>query len=123
LSYDYIATALQAQGEQIPAYMDSVPILEDLQGKTQTLANIPRHTLWKDTISWIRLGDYKYSGTGINDHNGFYDIYSDTRYNVQEDDSATPPPLSVVNELDSILNDFIADVTDPLNQESYFDNN
>ena len=122
LSYDYIATALQAQGEDVPAYMDSVPILEDLQGKTRTLAQIPRYTLWKDTIAWVRLGDYKYSGTGINDHNGFYDIYSDTRYNVQEDDSATPPPSSVINELDSILNDFIDDASDPINQESFFDN-
>ena len=123
MSYDYIATALQAQGERVPDYMDAVPILEDLQGKTRRLESIPRCTLYRDSVAWIRLGDYKYSGVGFNDFPYDYDIYSDTRYNVQEDDSAAPPPMRVINELDSLLNTFITDVSDPMNQQSYFENN
>ena len=121
LSYDYIATALEAQGESVPGYMDSVSILEDLQGKTKTLASIPRCSLWNKTIAWVRLGDYKYSTTGANPFRNFYDIYSDTRHNPEEDESATPPPASVKNELDSILNAFIEDVSDPLRQAAFFD--
>ena len=123
MSYDYIATALQAQGEAIPDYMDAVPILEDLQGKTQTLSTIPRYMLWLDTVSWVRLGDFKYSGVGFNDFISSYDIYSDTRHNVQEDDSVAPPPQSVINELDSILNAFTEEASDPVLQESFFDDN
>lgn len=123
LSYDYIATALQAQGEPVPAYMDSLPILEDLQGKTETLATTPRCSLFRDSVSWIRMGDHKYAGVGINVFPFNYDIYSDIRHNPQEDDFAVPPPLGVTNELESILNAFIEEVSDPIRQESYFDPN
>ena len=102
--------------------MDSVPILKDLQGKTQTLATIPRCMLWRDSISWIRLGDFKYSGVGFNDFPFDYDIYSSTRYNVQENESSATPPLRMINELDSILDAFIEDASDPTRQESFFDN-
>lgn len=121
MSYDYIATALHAQGENVPAYMDAVPILEDLQGKTQTLASISRCLLFRDSVAMIRKGDYKYAGVGFNDFPYDYDIYSDTRYNVSEDDSSATPPARVIRELDSILNAFIADAADPILQEVFFD--
>jgi arylsulfatase A-like enzyme len=120
MSYDYIATALVAQGEPIPEYMDSVSILSDLQGKTRRLPATPRCTLYRDSVAWIRKGDYKYAGVGFNDFPYDYEIYSNTRYNVFEDDSAAKPPARVTDELDSILNAFIGEASDPILQSSFF---
>ena len=124
MSIDYIATALQAQGASIPDYMDSVPLLEDLQGKTQTLRNLPRLLLWKDDHRFARWGDFKYASSGT-DHPavGFqpYDIVSDVYRNVTEDPEAAAPSSDVANFLTFLLDEFFADAADPANQDAFFE--
>ena len=125
VSIDYIATALQAQGVSVPSYMDSVPLLEDLQGKTSTLHALPRLLLWKNDHRFARWGDFKYASSGEdNVVAGFqrYDLVSDIRSNPSEQPVATlPPPISVVSDaLNAMLDAFYEDVADPDNQDAFF---
>lgn len=124
MSIDYIATALQAQGVSVPDYMDSVPILEDLQGKTQTLHDLPRLVLWKDDHRFARWGDIKCASSGTdNVAVGFqpYDIVSDVRHNVTEDPAAEPLSPNVRYVLTYLLDQFYEHAAHPANQNAFFD--
>lgn len=123
MSIDYIATALQAQGVAVPQYMDSVPLLQDLQGKTQTLNGTPRVVFWKNDHRFARWGDFKYASSGSdNVAIGLqpYDIMSNVRDNVIEDPSAEPLSLNVSFALEYLLDDAYEDATDPENRDAFF---
>ena len=124
MSIDYIATALQAQGVSVPDYMDSIPILEDLQGKTQTLHGLPRLLLWKNDHRFARMGDFKYASSGTDNvavGRRPYNIVSDVRHNVTEDSAAKRVSPDVSYILQYMLDQFYEDAADPANQDAFFE--
>jgi arylsulfatase A-like enzyme len=120
-SYDYIPTVLRQQGRVIPDHLDGMPLLDDLQGKSDTLRNTPRFVMWRGSYLSCRMGDFKKTIQPSVAISGAVDGHFDIKRNIRELAGFPSLPPAVISELDALMAARAAEAADPAKQDVWFD--
>lgn len=120
-SYDYIPTVLRQQGRSIPDHLDGMPLLDDLQGKSETLRNTPRFVMWRGSYQSCRLGNYKKTKQPSGAISGAVDGHFDIERNIRETAGFPSLDPAVISELDTLMAARVAEAADLEKQDVWFD--